>query len=206
MTASRRTPWLVVVVTIVLGAVLQAATAIPGLGTSSTAVLVGDTVVSVLALVLELALLAWAAHALVRREPLGRPSGRLLLWSLAVVALTAVVAVLLGPLVVLVLVAALCVLPAAAAGQGNALRGFHVFRRETGRAVVASVVAVLLAAVTWVVALAAGLFLTGALGGFVMWLWFGVLLALLLLWWTRLAARVVPGAAEPVVEDESAAA
>lgn len=186
---SARGAWLAILGTVVVGAAVQAATAVPGLGTASTPVLVLDVVLSGVALVLELALLAWAVRAVVHRAPLGRPSGVLLLWALLVVLLTALVAVVLGAAVALVLVVGLCVLPAAAAGERNALRGFRVFRRTPVRAVVAALVALLVAGVTWVVALAAGLFLTGALGGLVMWLAFGVVLALLLLWWTRLAAR-----------------
>lgn len=200
-----RTAWIVVPATVVVGAVLQAATAVPGLGTASTTMLVGDTVVSVVALVLEIALLAWAADALVRREASRRPGGPLLLWSLLVVALTALVAIVLGAAVVLVLVVALCVLPAAAAGERNALRGFRVFRRTPVRAVVASLVAMLVAGVTWVVALASGLFLTGALGGLAMWVWFGVVGFLLLLWWTRLAARCAEPRAADVAPDLPAA-
>ncbi len=201
----RGTGWLVVLGTVVVGAAAQAATAVPGLGTASTPVLVADAAVSVVALVLELALLAWAARAIVHREPLGRLPGRLLLWSLLVAVVAALVAIVLGAGVVLVLIAALCVLPAAAAGEPNALKGFRVFRRTPFRAVVAALVTILVAAVTWVVALAAGLFLTGALGGLVMWLVFGVLLALLLLWWTRLAARAAAGSDEPATEEPAAA-
>lgn len=201
----RGTGWLVVLGSVVVGAAVQAATAVPGLGTASTPVLVADAAVSVVALVLELAPLAWATRAIVHREPLGRLPGRLLLWSLLVAVVTAIVALVLGAGVVLVLIAALCVLPAAAAGERNAFKGFRVFRRTPVRAVVAALVTILVAGVTWVVALAAGLFLTGALGGLVMWLVFGVLLALLLLWWTRLAARAAAGSDEPATEEPAAA-
>lgn len=201
----RGTGWLVVLASVVVGAVVQAATAVPGLGTASTPVLVADAAVSVVALVLELALLAWATRAIVHRAPLGRLPGRLLLWSLLVAVVTAIVAIVLGAGVVLVLIAALCVLPAAAAGERNAFKGFRVLRRTPVRAVVAALVTILVAGVTWVVALAAGLFLTGALGGLVMWLVFGVLLALLLLWWTRLAARAAAGSDEPATEEPAAA-
>jgi len=201
----RGTGWLVVLGSVVVGAAVQAATAVPGLGTASTPVLVADAAVSVVALVLELALLAWATRAIVHREPLGRLPGRLLLWSLLVAVVTAIVALVLGAGVVLVLIAALCVLPAAAAGERNAFKGFRVFRRTPVRAVVAALVTILVAGVTWVVALAAGLFLTGALGGLVMWLVFGVLLALLLLWWTRLAARAAARSGEPATEEPVAA-
>lgn len=201
----RGTGWLVVLASVVVGAVVQAATAVPGLGTASTPVLVADAAVSVVALVLELALLAWATRAIVHRAPLGRLPGRLLLWSLLVAVVTAIVALVLGAGVVLVLIAALCVLPAAAAGERNAFKGFRVFRRTPVRAVVAALVTILVAGVTWVVALAAGLFLTGALGGLVMWLVFGVLLALLLLWWTRLAACAAARSGEPATEEPVAA-
>ncbi len=190
--------WLVVVVAVVIGAVLQAATSVPGAGTVSGTTLVLDVTVSFLALVLELALLAWAVRSIALHEPLGRFPRRLLVWSALLVVVAAAVAVVLGPVVVLVLVAGLCVLPAAAAGERNALGGLRVFRRTPGRAVGAAIVAVVVAAVTWVLALAAGLFLAGALGAAAMWLWFGIVLALLLGQWTRLAARVpTPSATAP---------
>lgn len=185
----RGTGWLVALGTVVVGAAAQGATAVPGLGTASTPVLVADAVVSVVSLVLELALLAWAARAIVHRAPLGRLPGTVLLWSVLVVVALAASGVVVALGVPLVLVAALCVLPAAAAGERNALTGFGVFRRTPVRAVVAAVVTVILTGLAWVAALAAGLFLTGALGGFAMWLVLGVLLALLLVWWTHLAAR-----------------
>lgn len=64
-------------------------------------------------------------------------------------------------------------------------------------------VVVLVTVVSWVVALAAGLFLTGALGGLAMWLWFGVVLLLLLVWWSRRVARAT--APPEVVPDEAVA-
>ena len=215
----RGTGWLVALGTVVVGAAAQAATAVPGLGTASTPVLVADAVVSVVVLVLELALLAWAARAIVHRTPLGRVPGTVLLWSVVVVVVLAAVGIVVAFAVPLDLVAALRVLPAASRGERNALRGFRVFRRTPVRAVVAAVVTVLLTGLAWVAALAAGLFLTGALGGFAMWLVLGVLLALLLIWWTRLAARAGtphdeptdgPGEGprddEPVAEERSSAA
>lgn len=201
----RGTGWLVVLGSVVVGAAVQAATAVPGLGTASTPVLVADAAVSVVALVLEVALLAWATRAIVHRESLGRLPGRLLLWSLLVAVVAALVAIVLGAGVVLVLIAALCVLPAAAAGEPNALKGFRVFHRMPVRTIVAALVTILVAGVTWVVALAAGLFLTGALGGLAMWLAFGILLALLLLWWTRLAARAATRSDQPAAEEPAAA-
>lgn len=197
----RARAWLVVVVVVVIAAVLQAATSVPGVSTTSGSTLVLDVTVSFLALVLELALLAWSARSIALREPLGRFPRRLLLWSALVVLAAGAVTILLGPVVVLVLVAALCILPAAAAGERNPLRGLRLFRLRPGRAIGAAVVAVALAGVTWVVALAAGLFLAGALGAAAMWLWFGILLALLLVQWTRLAARA---SAAPTIEPETA--
>ena len=196
--------WAVAVAAVVVGALVQAATAVPGLGTASTAQLVGLTVLAALALVVELAVLAWSARTIGGVAPHGRLGGRLLLWSAVVVVVAAVVGVVLAKELVLVLVAALCVLPEAAAGEGNALTGFRVFRRTPLRSIGAALVVVLLAVVSWVVALAAGLFLTGALGGLVMWLWFGVVLLLLLVWWSRRVARAT--AAPEMVPDEAVAA
>ena len=185
----RAAPWIAIVVAVVLGAVLQAATAVPGLGTASSPWFTVQVVVSVLVLVAEISVVAWACRALVRREGQGRLSTRLVLWSAVVVLVSLVVAVVVLPAVVLVLIAALCVLPAATSGERNALRGFRVFRRTPVRAILASVAVVVVTVLTWVVALVAGFFLTGALGGAAMWLWFGLVGALLLLWWTRLHDR-----------------
>lgn len=196
--------WIVALVTVVVGAVLQAATAVPGVGLVSTAQLVLETSVSVIALVLELALLAWAARSIASREPLGRLSGRLVLWALLVVVATGVVAVVLAAALVLVLLAALCVLPAAAAGEGNPLAGFRVFRRTPLRSIGAALVVALVGALSWVAALVSGLFLAGALGGLAMWLWFGLVLLLLLVWWSR---RIARAAAPPeTIPDDAVAA
>jgi hypothetical protein len=121
----------------------------------------------------------------VRREHLGRPRLRLVLWSAVVVLASLVAAVVGAPAVALVLIATLCVLPASAAGERNALKGFRVFRRTPVRTVLASLAVVVAVLLSWVVALVAGFFLTGALGGVVMWLWFGLVAALELLWWTH---------------------
>ena len=124
----RSVPWLVMSATVVVGAGVQAATAAPGLGNESSGAFVVAALASLVAVVVEVALLAWAAHAVVQRSRLGRLPLGLVVWSLVVVLVLSVVSVLVAPAVLLVLVAALCVLPAAAAGERNALKGFRVFR------------------------------------------------------------------------------
>jgi hypothetical protein len=185
----RAAPWIVIAATVVVGAVLQAASAVPGLGTASTPWFAVQAVGSFVVLVAELCLLAWAAGAVARRARLGRLPVTLVMWAAAAVLVVIAVAVVLPLAVPLALVVPLCVLPAAAAGQRAAWRGFRVFGRSPVRAVVATIVVVAVAALTWVVALVSGFFLTGALGGLVMWLWFGAAAALLLVWWTRLSIR-----------------
>lgn len=193
----RSVPWLVMSATVVVGAGVQAATAAPGLGNESSGAFVVAALASLVAVVVEVALLAWAAHAVVQRSRLGRLPLGLVVWSLVVVLVLSVVSVLVAPAVLLVLVAALCVLPAAAAGERNALKGFRVFRRTPLRTVLAALAVVLLGVLSWLVALVAGFFLTGALGGAVTWLWFGALSALALVWWTHRAGRAQRAPVEP---------
>jgi hypothetical protein len=187
--AGRGAPWAVIAITVVVGAALQAATAVPGDGTASPTLFALQVVGSFVAMVAWLVLLAWATRALVHRSRLGRPPLTLVLWSVVVLLLAVVVGIAVPLALPVVVVLGLTVLPAAADGERAAWRGLRVFRTSTLRAVVATVVAVVLAALTWVVALVSGFFLTGALGGFVMWLWFGAVAALVLLWWTRIATR-----------------
>ena len=193
-TATERRPslaraWLVLLAAVVVGALLQGASAIPGLGTAAAGWFAAQVVASVVVLVAEVAVLAWAARAIALRSALGRLTATLVAWSAIVVVVTAAVAVVLPFAVPLVLVVALCLLVEAAAGGRNALRGLRVFRRTPLRAVLSALVVVVAAALSWVVALVAGFFLTGALGGAVTWLWFGAVAGLLLVRWTRLAVR-----------------
>jgi len=193
-TATERRPslaraWLVLLAAVVVGALLQGASAIPGLGTAAAGWFAAQVVASVVVLVAEVAVLAWAARAIALRSALGRLTATLVAWSAIVVVVTAAVAVVLPFAVPLVLVVAICLLVEAAAGGRNALRGLRVFRRTPLRAVLSALVVVVAAALSWVVALVAGFFLTGALGGAVTWLWFGAVAGLLLVRWTRLAVR-----------------
>jgi len=193
-TATERRPslaraWLVLLAAVVVGALLQGASAVPGLGTAAAGWFAAQVVASVVVLVAEVAVLAWAARAIALRSALGRLTATLVAWSAIVVVVTAAVAVVLPFAVPLVLVVALCLLVEAAAGGRNALRGLRVFRRTPLRAVLSALVVVVAAALSWVVALVAGFFLTGALGGAVTWLWFGAVAGLLLVRWTRLAVR-----------------
>jgi len=193
--ASRVAPWLVIAAAVLLGAVLQAASAVPGLDTATSAWFTVQVVASVVFVVAEVCALAWACRALVRREHLGRPRLRLVLWSAVFVLASLVAAVVAAPAVALVLIAALCVLPASAAGERNALKGLRVFRRTPVRTLLASLAVAFAVLLSWVVALVAGFFLTGALGGVVMWLWFGLVATLALLWWThRYESALVPKA------------
>ncbi|KAA9107607.1 hypothetical protein [Microbacterium rhizomatis] len=188
MSGGRSIPWLVLAATIVVGAVLQAVSAAPGLGRMPTWLFAVAAAGSVVALWLQLVATAWAAAAVTARAPLGRVRGGLWAWAAVAVAATGVVAVVFPLALPLIAIVMLCVLPGVAAGR-SAVSGFAVFARTTWRAVLAVVVAVIAIVVSWVVALLAGFFLTGTLGAFAMWLWFGLVGSALLMWWGRLAAR-----------------
>ncbi len=200
MTGRRRgIPWLVLGATILLGAGVQALTATPGFGRMPVWLFALAAAASVVALWLELAAVAWGVAAVAAHRRLGAFPGRLLLWAGLAFAAAALIAVLVPWALPLVAVAALCVLPAVAAGR-RALSGFAVFRHTPWRAVIAVIVALIAVAVGWVVALLAGFFLTGAFGGFAMWVWFGMLGTALLLWWARLGERVALSARETPAE------
>jgi hypothetical protein len=175
---------------IVVGAVLQSLTAAPGLGRMAAWLFVLATVGSAVVLWAQVVLLAWTTSSIARRRGLGRIPVPLLGWTAVGVAVAMAAGIVLPWLLPLVGIAALCILPAVAAGRGPG-SGFAVFRRSPWRAVAAALVAIVAAIASWAVALIAGLFLTGLLGGAAMWLWFGIVGAALLLWWARLGERAV---------------
>jgi hypothetical protein len=179
--------WLLLAVAVLGGAAAQGLLAAPGLGRIPDGLFALEAVASVIVLWAEIAVATVAAHAVAGRAAAGRPAwGPVLAWSAIVVVLVMGLGILLPYALPLAAVAALCVLPAAAGGRWNALAGFRVFRRPWS-AIAAAVVTIVAVVLSAVVALLAGFFLTGTLGGWAMWLWFGAAGTLLLLWWTRLA-------------------
>lgn len=127
-------------------------------------------------------------------RPVRAPGGGLVLWSAVIVLGVAVVAVLLAVVTSLAIVLALVLLPAVADGQRNPLHGLVVFTRRPVRAVVFVLVALLVIALSWVVALLLGFFVTGPLAAGVTWLWFGLVGTLLLCAATSLYRRAQPRA------------
>lgn len=187
-----RTPWTVLVAAVVIGALAQAATAIPGYaGVDSTAFLLAG-VGSAAALILQTIALAWSASALGARIPLGSPRWSLLAWGVLVALILLMVATIAPFALPVAWTVALIVLPAAALGRWNPLAGLRPFRGHPWRASVAVLVMLLAGVLGVVVAALTGLFLTGFLGGLVAWLWFGAAAGALLAWWARLLAHAAP--------------
>lgn len=186
MTRGRGLPILLLIVAVALGALLQGLTATPGLGRMPAAAFAAMAAASVLILVAQLAVAAWSVHALMVRGA-ARPWAPLIAWAAVIVVVGATATILFPPAGVLVALAALFVLPAAAAGERRALRGFRVFARVPGRAALVVLGGIVCIGVSIVVAIATGLFLTGTIGGATAWLWFGIGGAALLAWSTRLA-------------------
>jgi hypothetical protein len=116
----RAAPWIVIAATVVLGAGLQAASAVPGLGTASTPWFAVQAVGSFVVLVAEICLLAWAAAAVARRARLGRVPVTLVMWAAAAVLVVIAVGVVLPLAVPLALVV-------------PALRASRCCRRGAGR-------------------------------------------------------------------------
>lgn len=212
---------LVVAAIVVVGAVAQGLTAAPALGTAPMAITVLLGLASTFVLIGQVWLLGWAVQAgavagaqgsapagragratpAARKDRAGAP-GRPRLAALGWLALIVLVLLALAgaaPLLApLASAASGCLVAAASAGL-RPWRGLRVFRVRTTTAIAALVVSAVGLAAAWVVALLAGLFLTGVGGGIASWLAFGIAAALLLPWWTALVACVpdVAAAAGP---------
>jgi hypothetical protein len=109
---------------------------------------------------------------------------------LAGAGLLALVTAVVEPLLLPVALAlGLLVLPPAAAGDGNPIAaGWRSLRRAPWRYVLAFVVLLALAGLSWVVALLLGLFVTGVLSAGLSWLWFGGVMTLIICQWCAVYA------------------
>lgn len=101
-----------------------------------------------------------------------------LVWSAGFVLVAAVVGIFAIWATPIVLLLGLIVLPAAAAGMSNPLVvGFTPLRRSPVRYAALLVGALVAIALTWVVALVLGFFVTGLVAAFVTWIWLGLVLS-----------------------------
>lgn len=183
---------LLLAVTVIGGAILQAMTALPGY-TQADPTIGWVAGASALVLVVQL----WAGSVAVVRLCGERPAVRRAgAWAAVVVVGGVVVAVLVPPAVVLYATVASAVGAAAASGRPLRLAA-TVFRHAPVRAVLATILALVLSVVSWVVAVVSGFFLTGVLGGIAMWVWFSVVGAVLLGVWTRVQRIVASRAPAP---------
>ncbi|WP_431778621.1 hypothetical protein [Microbacterium aurantiacum] len=183
---------------VVLGALAQGFSAAPGLGRMPFPAFLAVAAASALALALQLAATAWAARRIVAPQSRAH-AGLALAWAAVLVLIGAILSALFPPAGLLAAIAATFVLPAAAAGHAGALSGFGVVRRHPWRALLLMLGVIVLGGVSLVVSIATGLFLTGIVGGIAAWLWFGVVIAWLLLWGARLAVR--ESAARPTLAE-----
>lgn len=187
---SRITAWLLLAAAVVVGAVGQGLTSLRGAALMDQA-FVWSVLASAVLLMAQLAAIAAAAARVAGARPSWRAAT---LWTAVVTVGGMLLAVLIPLALPLVVVAALCVLSAVSVGHGPQT-AFAVFRRVPARAITASVVSILLSASTWVVALLCGFFVAGVVGGVAMWLWFGAVATLQLVWWSRLQLRAARAAA-----------
>ncbi|HAN25656.1 MAG: hypothetical protein CMH36_07355 [Microbacterium sp.] len=178
---------------IVLGAVAQGLTALPAVGSTDTTALSIIGVGSIVIVVVEVWLLGWAAWAFATRAP-GGPRVAAFGWMSLLVIILLVVAGAVSILVPLVLTAAGCLVAAASAGQ-RPWHGFRVFRAHPWAAVILLVVGSVVLTVAWIAAFSAGFFITGAVGGMITWLAFGIAGGGLLIWWSSLVQRTAASAA-----------
>lgn len=187
MTRGRSGAWLALLTTIVVGAVMQALTAVPGYEGTDTETFWWAAAGSFALLWLQLVLITLAATAIA-----GSPAttGTTVIWSGVVLVVGIVVAVLVPLALPAVVVVAPCLLAAAGEGSRNAFEGFGAFRRRPAPSIAAVVVTLVLSVTTWVVAFASGLLLSQMAGGIATWVWAGFVAGLLVAWWVRLQRPV----------------
>jgi hypothetical protein len=154
---------------------------------------------SLLVMVVSIALMTGAAIAAVDGHPRTalsragqRPSVAAWVLGLAVLALAgAVVNPLIAPLVLLL---GTFVLPAVAAGARHpVVAGFGAVARRPLLYLLAVAGFLILIALSWLLALVLGFFVTGFLGALATWVWFGAVAAVVLCLWCVLYRRATEG-------------
>jgi hypothetical protein len=180
MTPRRALPLLILAAAIILGAVLQAATAVPGIGRAAPTTFLLAAAASVATLWAQVTALAWATAAFGRPAASVRLAG-VAMWSGIVVLLAGTLLVIAPLAAILIGLAALFILPATVAGVDRTVpEAARTLRRHPWRAIVLALGALIAVAVLAVGAAATGLFLTGFFGGVAMWIAFGTAGAVLL--------------------------
>jgi hypothetical protein len=179
--------WLVFAPTVVVNALLQAATgSVSGVPNVDWQFILAF-LVSFLALVAATTLVVTAASPSVSR--LGRPTLLCCVITAVVVAATAL-STLVSPLLVpLFLLASAIALPALVGRSGVPAAGLGVFRVAPGRSIALSIGTLLLIGVLWVGALLLGFFVTGFVAALLSWLAFGCAGVVLVVGWTSLQVR-----------------
>jgi hypothetical protein len=181
---------------VIVEAAVQAALVLPDPTPAWSWSFIGLVAVSAVAVLVAVWLVVVTASAVLDEDgPFGpdralrRPG--VLGWALVVGILAVAAAgleVWLAPLVMLI---GGFVLPPAARGDRRVLVvAWRPFRHRPLRTALHLVAAVLLVAVSWVIALVCGFFVTGSLGAAVMWLWFGLAATYVLCQWSAVYARV----------------
>lgn len=183
MTRGRSGAWLALITTVVVGAVMQALTAVPGYEGTNSETFWWAAAGSFTLLWLQLVLTALAAMGIARRPG---TAGTVAVWSAIVVVAGTVVAAFAPLALPIIAVVAPCLLAAAGAGSMNALDGFAAFRRRPALSITAAVVTLLLSVVTWAIAFASGLLLGQMAGAIATWVWAGLVAGLLVVWWAQL--------------------
>ena len=132
-------------------------------------------------------LLILAVHSAWELRPFKIQRPRLMLYTATLVVATAAAWVVSPYLVPPVLLLALTQVPAVVAGVRTPFRTtWTAFRRRPIRAVLAVILSVICAPLSWLVSLMAGFFVTGPLGSILAWLWLGIVALVLLCLWTSL--------------------
>ncbi len=186
--------WRVLVPLILVVAVIQSATVLGNPEPAPDWIFALLVTASLVVTIAAVAIASEAALAGVDGRPIRAPGSRLVLWSAVIVVAVTLVAVLLAVVTPLAIVVALLLLPAVADGQRNPLHGLVVFTRHPVRGVVFALVAVVVLALSWVVALLFGFFVTGPIASGLTWLWFGLVGTLLLCAAASLYRRAQPHA------------
>ena len=143
--------------------------------------------------VLTVASLTAIAHAAAADEPMQRPSAALFGWTLGLGSLLVVIAVLFPWIVPVLLVVGAIPLTSVAARR-PARHGWAPLRQAPARSVLTLLGFVVLAFVSWPLALLLGFFITGPVAAAAIWLWFGLIATLLTTTWAVALHRGRPDA------------
>lgn len=181
--------WAVWIPAVLIGAVIQALLVAPFVTPGASWAFVALTAAALAALVTQLTVVGGAYRAALDGARFGWPRGIAWLGILALVVAVALAAVASPWLVIPAATIALVILPAILGVPGRHAGGFTLFRRAPVRALLLTLVSLILVALAWLASLLLGLFVTGWVGAGLTWLLYGLIGVILVAAWVATPRR-----------------